>query len=172
MIAPDADEAAAAAPDSGGTGMRDLFKDKEHLIRMAGLFAAGTLLFFVAKGLLVPKDFGVYGHYRAAALDDLRARPLVFAGRKACSECHADVVEARTGGKHAGVGCEACHGAQARHAEDPEAVAPSKLESAKVCLVCHRSNVAKPKAFPQVDPADHGDGAVCDSCHKPHHPEV
>lgn len=152
--------------------MGRLFKDKEHLVRMAALFAGGTLLFFVAKGLLVPKGFGVYGHYRAGALADNRGRTPAFAGRQACGDCHADVIEARQGSEHATVGCEACHGALARHAEDPDANKPVKPEPARVCLVCHLENVAKPKGFPQVDPTEHGDGQPCNECHKPHHPEV
>jgi len=169
LAAPDG---AATVPGSGGAGMSDRFKDKEHLLRMAALFVGGTLLFFLAKGLLVPKDFGVYGPFRAGALDDNRARTVTFAGRKACGDCHADVVELRVGSKHATVGCEACHGALGRHAEDPETVKPEKPDGARVCLVCHLENVGKPKGFPQVDPADHGDGKACNSCHKPHHPEI
>jgi hypothetical protein len=152
--------------------MRGLFKDKEHLLRMAALFAAGVLLFVVARGLLVPASFGVYGHFRADALLDNRARPLAFAGRAACSDCHGDVVELRVGSKHAKVGCEACHGALGRHAGDPEAMTPEKPDGARVCLVCHLANVAKPRSFPQVDPAEHGDGQGCGGCHKPHHPEI
>jgi hypothetical protein len=152
--------------------MKDLFKDKEHLLRMAGLFAAGVLLFVVARGLLVPKGFGTYGHFRAGALADNRARQVMFAGRAACADCHADIVEMRVGSKHATVGCEACHGALARHAEDPENVKPVKPDGARICLVCHLENVAKPKRFPQVDPAEHGEGKACNSCHNPHHPEI
>ena len=152
--------------------MRGLFKDKEHLLRMAALFAVGVLVFVVARGLLVPEDFGVYGHFRAGALQDNRQRPPGFAGRAACGDCHADVLEARAGSRHAGVGCEACHGALGRHAEEPEAMAPVKPDGAHVCLVCHVANVAKPKSFPQVDPAEHGDGQPCSDCHRPHHPEI
>ena len=39
--------------------------------------------------LLVPSDFGVYGFYRAGALNDVKARPIAYAGRAACEECHA-----------------------------------------------------------------------------------
>jgi len=66
---------------------------------------------------MMPKDFGQYGHYRPGALADNAAMPISFAGRAACEECHADVVEGRAGHKHEHVGCEACHGALAAHAE-------------------------------------------------------
>ena len=45
-----------------------LFGHKEHLLRVAGLFVAGVLAFLVLQAFLVPRGFGVYGHYRAGAL--------------------------------------------------------------------------------------------------------
>jgi hypothetical protein len=152
--------------------MRRLFADKEHLARMTLLFVLGLAAFLVARALFVPKDFGVYGHYRAGALDDNRAFPLSYAGRKACEDCHADVVEMRVGSKHQRIACESCHGPLAKHTEDPEANKPERPDAKTICLVCHMENVAKPATFPQVDPKDHGDGAACSSCHKPHHPEI
>ena len=152
--------------------MPELFRDKEHLVRMAGLFVVGITAFVVARAVLVPKGFGEYGHYRAGALDDNRGRPLRFAGRDACVDCHDDVVKARTGSKHANVGCEAYHGALAEHAADPEQVKPQRPDAKTICLVCHLANVARPQAFPQVDPKEHGEGEACNSCHQPHHPEV
>jgi hypothetical protein len=57
--------------------------DKQHLVRMAGLFAIGITAFFVLRWLMVPADFGLYGHFRPGALDDARSRPLHYAGRAA-----------------------------------------------------------------------------------------
>ena len=54
--------------------MQKFFRDKEHLVRVAALFAAGFVLFVLARALFVPKGFGLYGHYRAGALADNRAR--------------------------------------------------------------------------------------------------
>jgi hypothetical protein len=154
--------------------MNGRFRDSRHLVRAAALFVAGILAFLVARAVLVPRDFGTLGHFREGALRDNRDRSLAFAGRAACGECHSDIVEARKGSKHAGIGCEACHGAQAAHAgaADPSATKPALPDGKTICLVCHLTNVAKPKAFPQVDPKDHGDGRACDGCHKPHHPEL
>ena len=67
--------------------MNRSFKDVEHLIRLAALFAVGVLLFAVARAVFVPKDFGKYGHYRAGAIDDAAAQPLSYAGRARCAEC-------------------------------------------------------------------------------------
>ena len=152
--------------------MRQLMKEGRHLFRAALLFVAGIAAFLVIRGFMVPKDFGVLGHYRLGALADAAARPVSFAGRAACEECHSDVVDARKGSKHAGVNCEACHGPLAAHAADPTTAKPALPDSKTICLVCHLTNVARPAKFPQVDPKDHGDGGACGSCHKPHHPEL
>jgi len=82
--------------------MRELFKDREHLVRMAGLFGVGLLVFVVLRGVLIPADFGELGHYRASALEDNRSVELKFAGRAACEECHDDVAEERVDGAHHG----------------------------------------------------------------------
>jgi len=150
--------------------MTDKFKDVEHLLRLAGLFAAGVVLFVGARAALVPDGFGALGHFRAASLQENRDQEPVFAGRAACAECHTDVVETLHGGGHSGVGCEACHGAQARHAADPGAPAPAKPEPARLCPVCHQRNAAKPRSFPQVDLAEHYGGEVCTTCHPSHQP--
>jgi hypothetical protein len=150
---------------------RQRFRDYEHLFRVAGLFIAGAVVFFLIRGLLVPPTFGAYGHYRAAALEEKRQRPVVYAGQSACVECHDDVGKLKASGPHAHISCETCHGALGTHAGDPEALKPVLPNAATLCLTCHRANVAKPAHFPQIDPKDHPDD-TCTSCHKPHQPKV
>ena len=145
-------------------------KDAEHLVRLAAVFAAALLLFLVLRSVLVPKSFGQYGHYRADALKDITAKDPVFAGQKACEECHSDVVEMKKAGKHAGVHCEACHGALANHAADPASVVPQLPDTAVLCARCHQENLAKPTGFPQVDAKEHSGGEKCKNCHVPHDP--
>jgi hypothetical protein len=152
--------------------MMERFKDREHLFRMGALFLGALALFMVLRAVFVPKGFGTYGHYREGALHDMASRPLHYAGRHACEECHSDIADARKGSKHEKVACEACHGPLAEHAADPDKLKPTKPDAVKLCPVCHTENVAKPKGFPQVDPKDHGEGKPCGSCHKPHHPEI
>lgn len=165
----------AAGWDHVGTGrrtkvMRESLRQRDHLLRVAGIFLAGFLLFVAVRALLVPSDFGLYGHYRAGALADARVRTPSFAGRQACADCHSEAAEALAKARHSGIGCETCHGALARHAAEPEKQAPAKLDGGRLCLSCHMANVAKPKKFPQVDPAEHGEGEPCMSCHVPHRP--
>src|SRR5450830_1884831 len=136
--------------------MNRFLKDKEHLFRMAALFAAGVVLFLILRAVLVPKGFGVYGHYRAGALADNRVRTPRFAGRATCIECHTDERDALKGGKHAG---------------DPSASKAVKPDAKMICFTCHLANVAKPKKFPQMDPKNHFDGGACIGCHSPHAPD-
>ncbi len=152
--------------------MSGRFQDVGHLLRMAGLFVAGAVVFLIVRAVLVPEGFGTWGHFRAGALDDNRAHPLRYAGQQACADCHADVVDARQGSKHAAIGCEACHGPLAAHAEDPDAAPAKRPDPAALCRSCHQLNVARPAAFPQIDAAEHGGGEPCVGCHAPHHPDV
>lgn len=148
------------------------FKDAAHLFRMAAVFAAGILVFVMVRSFFVPKTFGQYGHYRAAALTDIKALPVHYAGHQACEACHSDVLDVKVKGKHAPVNCEACHGPLATHTEDPGGVTPEKLDTAKLCVKCHEANSAKPKNFPQVVSADHSAGLACNECHQPHSPVI
>jgi hypothetical protein len=147
-------------------------KDAEHLFRMAALFLAGLALFLIARALLVPRDFYELGHFRAGALADNMARPIAFAGREACETCHPDVVDERKGSRHAAIACEACHGALAKHADDPASLKPVRPDPGTLCLKCHQQEMAKPRTFKQVNPQEHMGGEPCVSCHKPHHPET
>ena len=147
-------------------------KDGQHLVRMASLFVAGVVVFLVLRYLLVPVGFGVYGHYRAGALDDNRARPLQYAGRAACEACHDEVVQARVGSRHARIGCEACHGPGLKHAEAPDAAKPIRPDPRAVCLRCHSASASRPKTFPQVKVAEHSPEGPCTECHKAHAPKI
>jgi hypothetical protein len=147
-------------------------KEAAHLLRLAALLAAALLLFVLVRAQVVPATFGKYGHFRAAALDDVRSRPIAFAGRSACALCHEDRVQVLAAGKHAGIGCEACHAPQSRHAGDPEKLKPVLPDTRVLCAQCHEANSAKPKGFPQVVSKEHSGGEACKSCHQPHTPKL
>jgi len=147
-----------------------VFKDAGHLFRFAGLFVLAFLIFLVVRHYVVPKSFGQYGHYRGDAIGEIARRPVKYAGHETCEGCHSDQADKKKAGKHAHVNCEACHGALAGHADDPSTVTPVLPDTAVLCAQCHRASAAKPKGFPQVDPANHYPGPPCGSCHQPHSP--
>jgi hypothetical protein len=152
--------------------MNRLMRDAGHLIRLAAVLIAGVLAFLLIRSLLVTPDFGKYGHYRPQAIEANRAYTPVHAGRQACVACHDDTEQSRKGGAHAAIGCEACHGALGKHAEDPAKSAPVKPDPDKLCARCHEADAAKPKAFPQVVVRDHMGGSSCHTCHQPHRPNI
>jgi hypothetical protein len=149
-----------------------LFKDIEHLIRLAAVMLIAVIAFVVLRAAVVPKSFGQYGHYRGNAITELAARPIAHAGHEACEGCHNEVVDQKKLGRHAGLHCEVCHGPQAKHADDPSSEKPPKPDTAVICARCHEANSAKPKTFPQVATADHSGGLACGTCHQPHHPKI
>ena len=152
--------------------MWKFLEDREHLVRMAGLFLAGLALFLIIRALFVPKGFGEYGHFRTGALADNAARPMTYAGREACESCHPDIVDERKGSHHAAIACETCHGALAKHADDPSNLKPTLPDARKLCLGCHQKEMGKPNFLKQVSPQEHMGSELCISCHKPHHPEM
>lgn len=145
------------------------FKDVEHLFRLAGVFVAALLVFAIARAELVPEDFGRLGHYRASAVDEVRALKPVHAGQVACAECHGDVVEVRAAARHKAVSCESCHGALGAHAAG-EGPAPKKPDAQTLCVRCHAAKTGKPARYPRVDIAEHAGTDACITCHKPHDP--
>lgn len=147
------------------------FKDTGHLFRFAALFVLAFLAFLAIRGSVVPKTFGKLGHYRAAAIDEIAALPVHYAGHETCETCHSDKADMKKAGKHASVNCEACHGAQSKHAEDPT-VLPAKLDTATLCVRCHAASAARPKKFPQVNAEEHSNGVPCETCHQPHSPAI
>ncbi len=148
------------------------WKEAAHLIRPAIVFLIGLGLFAVARKAVIPPTFGQYGHYRAAALDDIRRKPIHFAGQDACAVCHTDQLKVRNAGLHRTIACEACHGPASIHADDPGKSKPAITAIAALCTRCHEANPAKPAWFKQVSTASHNAGTSCEICHQPHSPKL
>ncbi|MCX6621025.1 MAG: cytochrome c3 family protein [Acidobacteria bacterium] len=129
--------------------------------------------FVVVRHFAVPAGFGQFGHYRGPVLAEIRTRPITFAGRQACADCHTDMAEKLATGRHKTVGCESCHGPQAAHArsDDPSAHKPPRPNPPVLCARCHEKNSTKPTTFPQVAAMDHSGGEKCTTCHNPHQPK-
>ena len=123
--------------------------------------------YMVARAFLTPATFREYGWYRGAALEELAARTPVYAGKKACDECHSDILHKMAGDAHKTLSCEACHGVSRTHADDPD-VLPVKLTGSH-CIRCHEANPSRPGWFKQIVVKDHYSGK-CTECHIPHQP--
>jgi len=123
--------------------------------------------YFVARAFLVPHSFGEFGWYRSAALGELADRPISFAGKKSCEECHSDVVTKLTKHEHKTLSCEGCHGPAQAHADNPDV----KLEKPTFsqCVRCHEANPSRPKWHKQIVVNKHYQGK-CIECHVPHSP--
>jgi hypothetical protein len=150
--------------------MNGRFTDVEHVFRLGVVFALAVVAFLAWRAWMIPDDFGVYGHYRASALTEARARPVVHAGQAACLDCHDETATVRASGGHARVSCESCHGALASHAEGRAEEPPGRPDGRSHCLPCHAAGTGKPPAFPQVIVSDHAGEAACVDCHQPHTP--
>lgn len=134
------------------------------------LFAIFIGLFLVARYFLVPESFGQYGYYRGEALTDNMERPILFAGKQACVECHEDVGEKLDSDLHAELTCEVCHGPGAAHVLAPDSAVLVKPLSREFCGTCHAKSPARPeKAIKQVDIKEHNpEKNNCTDCHNPH----
>ena len=152
-------------------------RDALHLWIVFFLIVAGGSVFLWAQSRLVPETFGQQGPYRAAALDEIAAKPSVFLADAVCLKCHAEVGEERAESLHKAVSCFHCHGlgrehvAQARKsAKSPGlSVAPAKkwdgnfmthidlyiTKDKATCLVCHEDTVGMPKDFKKINVAKH-----------------
>jgi len=144
----------------------------DHVLRVAAVFGLGFVGFLIIRALLVPSDFGVYGFFRAGALEDVRASQVKYAGEGACVDCHNAVTDERRPSKHAQVRCEACHGPLFKHTAGEMDTPPAKPDSRKLCPTCHTKTAGRPDWFPQVVIADHAGDAECTACHKPHSPKI
>jgi hypothetical protein len=152
--------------------MRGKFDGAEHLVRLVVVAFVAVLLFFALRKVMVPSEFGKYGHFRPAALAEIASKTPVYAGRGACADCHDDVVKLKSQGKHADIACETCHGAASVHVADSEKQKPLLPDTKVLCPSCHEASTAKPSRFPQVVSSDHAGDAACGTCHKPHQPNL
>lgn len=143
------------------------FRMPPQILRLVLLTLGIVGSYMVARAFLTPATFREYGWYRGAALEELAARTPVYAGKKACDECHSDILHKMAGDAHKTLSCEACHGVSRTHADDPD-VLPVKLTGSH-CIRCHEANPSRPGWFKQIVVKDHYSGK-CTECHIPHQP--
>ncbi|MGD0743565.1 MAG: hypothetical protein ABSA45_00265 [Verrucomicrobiota bacterium] len=143
------------------------FKLPPQILRLVLLALAIVGSYLVARSFLVPPSFGQYGWYRGNALNLIASREPVFAGKKACDECHSDILHNLAADAHKTLSCEACHGVCREHCNNPD-ILPDKTTGSH-CIRCHEANLARPAWLKQIVVKDHY-GPKCTECHLPHQP--
>jgi hypothetical protein len=143
------------------------FQMPPQILRLVLLTLAIVGSYLAARAVLTPQSFGKYGWYRGRALAEIAARPPVYAGKKACDECHSDILQKLAKDAHKTLTCEACHGVSREHADNPD-ILPVKA-TGNYCIRCHEANPSRPKWFQQIVVKDHYSRKFTD-CHMPHQP--
>jgi len=148
------------------------------------LLAIGILTAYsIARYFLTPASFREFGWYRGDALVEVASRQPVYAGKRACDECHSEQVQKLQKNEHKTLSCEGCHGPGEAHATNPDI----KIDKSNygVCVRCHEANPSRPKWHKQIVVRTHyreskpaaKAGAkpelkpsLCTDCHVPHAP--
>lgn len=144
------------------------FRIPPQIVRLLLLTLLIIASYAVMRWLLKPDSFGEFGHYRGAALAERAALEPVFAGAKACAECHDEVVDLQNQHEHRRISCETCHGPARAHVHDPDVKTSPIAET--LCLRCHAFEPARPVTQKQITVKDHYEGK-CLECHLPHNPK-
>jgi hypothetical protein len=149
--------------------MRRFIQMPPQLFRIFLLAVGIVTVYLIARYFLTPASFGQYGWYRGEALAELAARQPVYAGKKACEECHSDEYQKLIKHEHKTLSCEGCHGPGQAHADNPRKDNIAKSSFA-ACLRCHEANPSRPKFLKQISVKTHYTGSKCTDCHVPHRP--
>jgi hypothetical protein len=150
--------------------MKGPFNMPPQVFRVCLLAAGIVVSYSTARYFLTPPSFRQYGWYRGEALTELATRDRVYAGKKACDECHSDEYQKLTKHEHKSLSCEACHGPGEAHVQNPDNpdVKMAVLHYS-LCLRCHEANPSRPKWHKQIVSKNHYPGK-CTDCHLPHSP--
>jgi hypothetical protein len=152
--------------------MRRFLNMPPQIFRLILLVVGIVVVYSTARYFLTPHSFRQYGWYRGEALAELATRDRVFAGKKACEECHSDEYQKLQKYEHKTLSCEGCHGPLQGHVDNPEdaRLKPDK-NNAMPCLRCHEANPSRPKWHKQIVVRTHYSGSSkCTECHVPHAP--
>ena len=141
-----------------------------QITRLVILTIAIVFVYGLARHILTPESFRQYGWFRGYALAELanRSEP-VYAGQKACDECHSDELAKKSKGPHAPVTCETCHGPASQHCANPDVKVGRPVQ--EICIRCHERNPSRPTWLKQINLKNHYNGqGACKECHVPHQP--
>ncbi len=148
--------------------MRRFLKMPPQLFRLLLLAIGIVVVYSIARYFLTPTSFAQYGWYRGEALAEVAAREPLFAGKKACEECHSDEYQKLSKAEHKTLSCEACHGVGRAHVDNPDINLPKLTFSH--CVRCHEADPSRPKWLKQMNSRTHYPGQRCTECHVPHQP--
>jgi hypothetical protein len=149
-----------------------------HVFRALLVLVAGGAVFLLGRGFLVPRSYGLYGHYRYDNVaEQMNIRAPAHGGAQSCAGCHAAQAAKWNAGSHKTVSCEICHGPLRVHVTDGKATAKMPVDrSFTLCARCHRKILGRPEKFPQVVLEQHVqgpvEGRVCLDCHESHFPKL
>lgn len=144
----------------------------QQVVSLCIFLSIAVTAFIIARKIFVPPTFGLYGHYRAKAVDEIKVRETKYAGSEACIDCHDDIYSLKAKSYHKNVACEVCHGPAQQHTQDPSEVKPEIPHDRSKCTVCHDYNPARPTGFPQIIASQHNPGKFCTQCHQAHNPTL
>lgn len=147
---------------------RDRFNLPPQILRLVLLTVGIVVVYLVAQDFLTPSSFGEFGWYRGDALRELATRPTIYAGKKACEECHSEVLRKLAQAEHKGLSCEGCHGVGQAHVDNPDV--KMGVLTYSHCVRCHEANPSRPKWHKQIHTRNHYTGQKCAECHVPHQP--
>ncbi|MDD9302500.1 MAG: hypothetical protein HUK40_09200 [Desulfobacter sp.] len=134
------------------------------------------------KSLLVPKSFGVYGPYRADAIDEETMMPIRHGTNASCYSCHGYEAKVHKAGLHKTISCEFCHGPYAGHVKENKKTAALPVKKGKeiitLCLRCHNTEIKarSEQVIKTVAMPDHFKAQqvklshTCNQCHHVHAP--
>ena len=148
------------------------------VVALGAMASAGL----AAKRFLVPASFGMYGHYRADAIDEAADLPIRHGTNQSCFKCHPYEAGLHKAGLHKTISCEFCHGTYGDHVADGKKTAALPVKTGKeitfLCLRCHNTEI-KARAVTVIKtvamPAHLTDQKVkpthnCNQCHHVHAP--
>ena len=153
-----------------------------RLIAVAATIIVATGMGFVVKAQLIPDSFGVYGHYRADAIESEVFRPIRHGTNTSCLKCHPYEAAIHLKGRHKTISCEFCHGTYADHAKDGKKIGtlPVKkdTEITTLCLRCHNNEIKarSEEVIKTIAMPEHLESQkvkvthTCNQCHHVHAP--
>lgn len=148
-----------------------------HVWRPLFVVLGIVALILVARQVIVPKDFGVYGKgytygwHRKSNEAEWKAIKPKYRGREYCTDCHEEQIKSILGSPHAPIQCENCHGPALDHPDAPEKL--PVVKDRDQCLRCHASLPYPGSARSKIKgiaPDEHYADTECASCHNPHNP--